>query len=180
MAHYHLLLTHWISQWYTTIFYWPRPTGYPSTSPIRPLLSLWYTTIFYWPTAYPYGTRPSPPDISMVHYYLLLAHWISLLYTTSPIGSLAFLMVHYTILLANLLSIWYTTIFYWPNGYPYGTLSSPTGPLDISIYTSIFYLPAEYLFGTLPSPIGLLAIIIVHSYLLLANLVSQWYTPLSN
>ena len=155
MAHYPLLLTHWISQWYTTIFYWPRPTGYSFvtlSSPIRPLLSLWYTTIFYWPTAYPYGTRPSPPDISMVHYYLLLAHWISLLYTTSPICSLAFLMVHYTILLANLLSIWYTTIFHWPTW---------------------------YLSGILPSQIDPLAILNVHSCPLLAHWISLWYTPLS-
>ena len=91
----------------------------------------------------------------MVHYYLLLAHWIYL-YGTLPL------------LLAYLLSLWYTTLSYWPTGYPYGTLLSSTGPMAISmvhyplllahwislLYTAIFYWPAGYLFGTIPSPNG--------------------------
>ena len=139
----------------------------------------------------------------MVHYYLLLAHWISLWYTTSPIDPLAILMVHFTLLLAHWLSLWYTTIFYWHNGYLFGTLPSPTGPRDISIvhyyfllarwisvwyntlsywqsllYTLTFFWPTGNLNGTLPSLIDPLAISNVHSYLLLAHCMSLWYTPL--
>ena len=181
VVHYYLLLTHWLSLWYITIFF--LPTGYPFvtiSSPIGPLLSLWYTTIFFWPTANPYGTRHSPTgplDISMVHYYLLLAHWIALWFTP--------------LLLAHLLSLWYTTLSYWPTGYLSGTLLSSTGLMVISmvhyplllahwislLYTSIFYWPAGYLFGTIPSPIG-------NHYgtplSLPAHWKSQWYIPLQS
>ena len=104
MVHYPFLLVHW--------------------------LSLWYTTIFYWPTGYPNGTLPSlisPLAIHMKHYYLLLAHWISKWYTTS------ISVVHYYLLLAHWISQWYTTLFYWPAVYLYGTLLTSTGPLDISM-----------------------------------------------
>ena len=43
---------------------------------LTPYLSLWYSTTLYWPTAYTYGTLLSyacPLPIALVHYYLLLA-----------------------------------------------------------------------------------------------------------
>ena len=55
MVHNHHLLTHWLSLWYTTVFYWPN----------GPLC----------------GTHPSsigPLALPVVHYHLLLAHWPSL------------------------------------------------------------------------------------------------------
>ena len=134
----------------------------------------------------------------MVHYYLLLAHWISLWYTTAPIGPLAILMVHYTFLLTHWLSLWYTTIFYWslwyttlscwPTRYLYCTLLSSTGPLDISLVQyplllAIIMVHSYLSSGPLeismvhPSPIDPLAISSVHSYLLLAHWISLWYTP---
>ena len=119
------------------------------------MLSRRYTTIFYCSTRYLFGTIPArigPLTIPMVHFYLLLAHLISLWYTTSPIDPLAILMVHYTLLLAHWLSLWYTTFFYWPNGYLYCTQPSPTGRLDISI---------------------------VHCYPLLTHWISLWYKTLS-
>ena len=160
MVHSHLLLTQWLSLWYTTLSYWPTGHLYGTllsfTGPLDistvqyPLilvnwLSVWYTTIFYL------------LDISLVHYPFLLAHWISLWYTTifywptgypfgtlpSPIDplvistdhfwSLAICMVHYYLLLAHSISLWYTTLSYWPTGYPYRTLLSSTGPLDTSV-----------------------------------------------
>ena len=105
LAHWLSLCYTAIFCWQTGYLYGTLP------SPIGPLaismvhvpfllghwLSLWYTSIFYCPTGYQYGTIPSPirklaipmihyiltgpPDISMVHYPLLLTHWISLWYT---------------------------------------------------------------------------------------------------
>ena len=124
----------------------------------------------------------------MVHYPLVLAHWLSLWYTLwytlwyitvfywptgylngtlpSLIGPLAISMEHYCIPMANWLTPWYTILPYWPNGYPYGKIVSSTGPLDIS-------------YGMLLSPIGSLVIHLVHYYHLLANWISLWYTTLS-
>ena len=73
MIHFHLLLAHWTSLWYTQyllLAHW---------------LSLVYTTIYYWPIGCLYGTLLSstgPLVLSMVHFHLLLAHWFSLWYTT--------------------------------------------------------------------------------------------------
>ena len=89
MVHFYLLLAHWPFLLYTPIFYWP--TG--------PCMSLWYTTIFYWSTGYLFGTLPSsscPLAISMIHHYLLLAHWLYLWYTTIyfwPIGCLYYYLL---------------------------------------------------------------------------------------
>ena len=133
-VHYHLLLPHWPSLWYSQYLlqaHW---------------LSLWYTTI-------------CPFAVSVVHCYLLFAHWPSLCYSTifywptgslygtlpssnSPVapscvtlpfstGPLAVSMIHYYLLLANWLSLWYTTIFSWPTGYLYGTQLSSTGRLTL-------------------------------------------------
>ena len=101
----------------------------------------------------------------MIHYHILLAHWISHRYTSlsywpngyfygqlpSPICLLIIPMVNYYLLLAHWISLGYTTIYYWPNVYLYCTLPSPTGPLDISM---------------------------VHCYLLLAHWISLWYTTI--
>ena len=122
MVHYPFLLVHW--------------------------LSLWYSTIFYWPTGYPNGTLPSPISplaIPMIHYCLLLAHWISKWYTTSiSLEHYYLLLAHwisqwYTTLfywLACCVSLWYTTFFYWPTGYLYGLLPYHVGPLAISLVPS--------------------------------------------
>ena len=130
MVHYYLLLTHWLSLWYITIFF--LPTGYlydtllPSTGPLAismvhfhlllaHWLSLWCTTIFYWPTGPLYanlqssiGPLASPGPVA--------PSYVTLPFSTGPpVVS----MVHY--------------IFYWPTGCLYGTLPSSTGPLDISM-----------------------------------------------
>ena len=140
MVHNHHLLTHWLSLWYTTVFYWPN----------GPLC----------------GTHPSsisPLALPVVHYHLLLAHWPSLCeatifswpncpvlwYTTffycstgclcgtllSPTCPLAVSMVHSYLPLAHWPFILYTTIFYWPTAPTClcGTLLSHTGPLAISM-----------------------------------------------
>ena len=120
----------------------------------------------------------------MVHYYLLLAHWISLRYNTLSfwstgylygpqlssncpldismvhIGLLDIAMVHFNLLLAHWIS--------------YGTLSSPIDPLVIS--TEHYYLLLT-LWYTLQSYWSL-AICMVHYYLLLAHSISLWYTTL--
>ena len=110
VVYYHLLLAHWPSLCDATIFSW-------SSCPV-----LWYTTFFYWPTGCLCGTLLSPTcpmAVSMVHSYLLLAHWPfpqisstgplaptclcgTLLSSTSP---LAISMVHYRLLLAHWLSL---------------------------------------------------------------------------
>ena len=160
MVHNHLLLTHW--------------------------LSLWYTTVFYWPNGHLCGTHPSsigPLALPVVHYHLLVTHWPSLCdatifswpscpvlwYTTFSTGPLAVSVVHYCL--------------YLPIGCLYGTLLSSTGPLALPIvhnylllthlpphvsvvhyylllahwlflwYITIFFLPTGYLYDTLlPSP----------------------------
>ena len=102
---------------------------------------LWNTTLFYWPTGYLNGTRSfpiGPLAISMIHFYLLLSYW---------------------------LSIWYTTLSYQPTGYPFDTLQ--------------IYWTTGYLYGTLPSPTDPLDITMVHYYLLLTHWIFQRYTTLS-
>ena len=141
MVHSYLLLAHW--------------------------LSIWYTTIFYWPTGYLYGTLPP-----------LFSHWRlygTLLSSTDP---LAIPMVHNPPLLAHWLSLWYTTIFYWPTEYLFDTLPSPIGPLATPMVHTIFYWPTGYLWRALRPPIGTLAVSIVHYYLLLAHWLSLWYTTI--
>ena len=62
MVHYVFLLVHWLSLWYTTIFYWP--TNYPNDT-----------------LPYPYDTIISstgPLDIEMVHYLYLCGTLLSL------------------------------------------------------------------------------------------------------
>ena len=156
MVHCTLLLVHWLSLWYTTIFYWPKSYLFGTLpSPTGPLVISIYTTIFYWPAGYHFGTL----DIGNAHSYLLLTHWISLWYITlslwptgysyvillSSTGPLDISMVHYLFticpmatpmlhchpLLAHWISLWYTTLSYWPTGYLYGTLSFLTGLLAI-------------------------------------------------
>ena len=144
MIHYHILLAHWISHRYTSLS-----------------IFLWSTTLSYLPTDYPYGkllSSSGPLDISRVHYYLLLAQCISLLYTalsywptgylygtllcsTSPLNIsmvhyyllLDISKVHYPLLLAQWISLWYTTLSHWPTDYPYGTLLASTDSLYISL-----------------------------------------------
>ena len=84
---YHLLLSNWLSLWYTTIFAWPS----------GPFLC--NTTILYWPTCCFYGTLLSYAGqlaVSSVHYHLLLAN----LYGTqlSSSGPLAIPRVLYYLL----------------------------------------------------------------------------------
>ena len=114
-------------------------------------------------------------------------------------------MVHYPLLLGHWIHLWHTAISFWPTGCLYGTLPSPTGPLDITLvyyylllthwislwYTTLSCWPTGYLYCTLLSSTGpldislvqyplLLAIIMLHSYLLLAHWKSQWYIPLQS
>ena len=113
LEHSYLLLAHWPFLLYTPIFLFP--TG--------PHMSLWYTAIFYRPTDYLFGTLPSSScllAVSMIHYYLLVAHWLSLWYTT-------------ILLLAHWLSLWCTTIFYWPTGPLYANLPSSIGQRALSM-----------------------------------------------
>ena len=119
----------------------------------------------------------------MVHYPLMLAHWLS----TGP------------------MAFQYTTVFYWPTGYFCGTLSSPIGPLAIFMehycipmahwlslwytippiapwlslwYTSIFYWPTGYLNGTLLSSTSPLAIPMVCYSPILTHWLSICYTTI--
>ena len=175
MVHHDLQLAIWLSLRYTNIFY--SPTGHPYGTP----------SIFYRHIGYLYDTLPSTTcllAVPEVHYYLLLAQWPSLCYSTifywptgsiygtlpsspSPVapshvtlpfstGPLAVSMVHYYLLLANWLSLWYTTIIYWPTGYLYGIQLSSTGPLTLS--RVLYYL--------------LLAVSIIHYYLLFSHWLS--------
>ena len=123
MLLYYDLLTNWLSLWYATIFYWPS----------GPFLC--NTIIFYWPTCCFYGTLPSSTGqlaVSLVHYHLLLAHWISLWNTTIfywPMtlprvilyctGPLYISSVHYYLLLSHWLSLRCISIIYWPTGFIY-------------------------------------------------------------
>ena len=87
-------------------------------------------------------------------------------------------MVHHPLLLAHWISLWYTTITYWPTCYPYDTQLSFTCPLEI--FMAHYPLqPTGNLYGTLPSPISPLAIPMIHVYLLLAQWISLWYTTFS-
>ena len=132
----------------------------------------------------------------MVHYHFLLAHWLSLRYTsifywsTGPpcdtlptsTGSMTLPMVHVLLLLANWLSLWYTYTFFWPTGCSYGIYYVWYLLLAhwLSLwYTNNFYWPTGYLYGTLLSPIGPLVISMEHFYLLLTLRISLLYTTLS-
>ena len=126
VIHYHLLQVHWLSLceatifswpscpvlWYTTFFYWPAGCLLGTLlSPTCPLAVSMVTLIFLWPTGPSYCTQlsstgPLPPHVSVVHNYLLLAHW---------------------------LSPWYITIFFLPTVYLYDTFLPSTGPLAISM-----------------------------------------------
>ena len=119
MVHFSLQLVHWLSVWYTTVFYWP--TGYlwgTLPSPIG-LMAFRYTTIFNWPTGYPFGTLPSPIGplaIPIVHTYLLLTTGYLFGTLPFPIGPLTILMLHCYLLLAHLIFLRYTTFLllaYW-------------------------------------------------------------------
>ena len=152
VVHTYLLLALWLSLWYTTIFYWPTGTPY-----VRLLSSPG-------PVAQSYGTLPfstGPLAVSVVHYYILLAHWLSLWYTliflwptgpsyctqlssTSPLPPHVS-VVHYYLLLTHWLSLWYITIFFLPTGYLYGTLLPSTGPLAISMVHYYHLLLAHWL-----------------------------------
>ena len=177
VVHTHLLFVLWLSLWYTTIFY--RPT----CSPYVRLLSS------PGPVAQSYGTLPfstGPLAVSVVHYYLLLAHWLYLWSFLSSSGPLALHIVHNYLLLAHCphisvvhnylllahwLSPWYITIFYLPTVYLYDTLLPSTVPLAISMVhyhlllahwlslwcTTIFYWPTGPLYANLQSCIGPLA-----------------------
>ena len=108
VEYYYLLLAHWLSLRYTIIFYWPTGPPYCTqlsyTDPLTPM-RLCGTLL----------SSTGPLAISLVHYHLLLAHWLSL---------------------------WYITTFYWPTGYLYSTLPSSTGPLAISMIQ--FYFLYDY------------------------------------
>ena len=82
---------------------------------LAPCLSLWYSIIFYWPTAYHYGT-------------LLLSSG-PLPTLLSSTGSMPITMVLYYLHLAHFLCLCYSTIFYWTTAYTYVTLLSSTGSL---------------------------------------------------
>ena len=192
VVHTHLLLVLWLSLWYTCIFYWP--TGPPY---VRLLSSPG-------PVAQSYGTLPfstAPVAVSVVHYYLLLAHWLSLWYTLIflwPTGP-HFVHIYMYLLLAHWLSLWYITIFFLPTGYLYDTLLPSTGPLSISMVhyhlllahwlslrcTTIFFWPTgpfyanlQYSIGQLASP-GPVAPSYVTLPFLMAHLLFLWYTTSS-
>ena len=79
-------------------------------------LSLRYSSIFYWPIGYPYGTPlfQLPTDYP----------FDTLLSSISP---QAIPMILYNLLLAHRLSLWYSTIFDWRTDNSYGTHLTPTG-----------------------------------------------------
>ena len=101
-------------------------------------------------------------------------------------------MVHYPLLLANWLSLSNTTVFQWSTGYPYYTLSPPTGPLAIPMvhyylllvqwislwYTTLSFWPTGYPYCTLVSSTGPMDITKLHYPLLLAHWISLWYTSI--
>ena len=144
IVYYHLLLAHWLSLWYTTIFL------------LAQWLSLWYTTVFYRPTGYLYDTLPYSSDtlsISLIHFYFLLAHWLSLWYTTVFYWLTGYLYGHYYSLLAHWLSLWYIIIFFWVSGYVVHYYFLLAHWLSLW-YTSIFYWPTGPPFVILPSSIA--------------------------
>ena len=137
LVHTNLLLAHWLSLWYTTIFYWHTgpPHGTLLSSP-DPFAHSYGHYNFYWATGCLCGKLLSPTGplaVFMVHYHLLLAHWPSLLYTT----------ILYWPTEPNA-SLRYTAIFYWPTGYLYGTLPSSSCALAISM-VHYYHLLAHWL-----------------------------------
>ena len=173
MVLYYLLLSHCPSLLYSTFFYWfPAYTYGIYYLLLDPYLYLWYSSIFYWLPVYTYGTLlPSTAflPIPMVLYYLLLAHCLSLCYSTTSTGSLPIPMVFYYLLLAPCLSLWYYTIFYWPSAYHYGTLLHSSCPLATA-YTN----------DTLLSTTGSLPIPMEPFYLLLPSCLYLWYSLIFN
>ena len=132
----YLFLTHTLSLWYSSIFYWLTcyPYGTPlfSSGPLAFPMVLYYlllarrlsydTLLSSFPADFCCCTLLSstgPLAISIVLYCFLLAHWLSLWYYTIFYWPIA--VVLYCLLLAQWLSRWYSTIFYWPTGYPYST-----------------------------------------------------------
>ena len=144
---------------------------------LAPCLSLWYSIIFYWPTAYHYGT--------------LLLSSCPLPTLLSSTGSMPITMVLYYLHLAHFLCLCYSTIFYWTTAYTSVTLLSSTGSLPIPLvlyylllahclsirYSSIFYWIPTYTYGILLSSNGSLPIPTVLFYLLQAHCLSLWYYP---
>ena len=149
MVHYYLLLSHWLSLWYTTIFYWSTGFIYDTLLYIMThyylLLPNWpflcYSTISYWPTGSLCGALPSSPGPVAPSY-------VTLQFYTGP---LAISLIHYNLLLSHWLSLWNTTIYFWPIGCLCGALLSSFGPLALSMLLC---------------------------YLLLANWLSLWYTTI--
>ena len=167
------------------------------------LLALWYT-ISYLPIGCLYGTLLSSSDplaLSIVHNYLLLAHFptapnmslwyttifywpIDYLYGTLPYSSfpLAICMIHYYLLLAHWLSLWYTTICFWPIGCLCDALLSSIGQLVMLI--TIFYWPTGFSWPSGPflcnTTIFYLPICCFYGtlHLLPANWLSLWYTTI--
>ena len=141
MVHYHLQLANWLSLWYTSIFF--RPTGPP------------YDTL-------PFSTCP-------------LA--IPMVFPVYSTGTLAISMVHYHLLLAHWLSLWCTNILYWPTGCLYASPPSSIGQLALPmIHYHIRPVAPSYV--TLHISTGSLVVSMVHCYLLLANWLSLWYTTI--
>ena len=165
VVHYHLLLAHCLSLWCITIFYWPTGPLYATLPSSIGQLALFSTL--------PSSLGPMAPS------------YVTLPFSTDP---LVVSIVHYCLLMANWVSLWYTTIFYWPTGYLYGAQTSSTGPLALPRvlynlllahwlplwYTTIFYCPTGYLYGTLASPTDPLDIPMVYYPLQLAHLLSLW------
>ena len=115
----------------------------------------------------------------MVLYYLLLAHCLSLWYSTTSTGSLPIPMAfyylllapclslwHYTnVLLAHCLSLWYSPTYFWPTAY--STIHYWLQPI-LMILFYLLLIPARTFGSPLPST-AFLPIIIVLSYLLPAH-----------
>ena len=143
----------------------------------------------------------------MIHFYLLLDHWISLWTTTlsywrtgylygtlsfltgllafhmvhcpSPISPLPIPMILFYLLLDHWISLWYTSLSYRTTGYHYGTLLSSTAPLDILMVHYPFQLTHWISLWYTSPPIDPLVNFIEHYYLLLTHWISLWYTTLS-
>ena len=94
----------------------------------------------------------------------------------SSTGPLNIFMVHYPLILAHWLSLWYAPIFYRPTGHVCGTLLSLISPRIIPMIHYYLLLATGYHYGTLSFPIGPLAIPMLQCYLLLALWVFLWYT----
>ena len=134
-------------------------------------LSLWYSSIFYWIPAYTYGiilsSNGSLP-IPTVLYYRLLATWPTA-YSTILYWLLPKLMILFYLLLAPCLYLWNSTTFYCLPAYTYDILQSFTGFMPIPMVFTTFYLIPTYIFGTLLSSTGYLHIPLVLFYLLLPS-----------